>query len=94
MKTLEHNSMPLISFFYGISIYMYFDDHNPPHFHAKYGEFEITIRIKDLSVIYGTMPPRALGLIIEWASLHQQELLVDWDLLVNNSAPKKIDPLG
>lgn len=86
--------MPLISFFYGISIYMYFDDHNPPHFHAKYGEFEITIRIKDLSVIYGTMPPRALGLIVEWALLHQQELLADWDLLINNNAPRKIDPLG
>jgi len=72
---------------------MYFDDHNPPHFHAKYGEFEITINIKDLSVIYGTMSPRALGLIIEWASLHQQELLADWNLLTNNQAPKRIDPL-
>ncbi len=85
--------MPLISFFYGISIYMYFDDHNPPHFHAKYAEFEITIKIKDLSILHGAMPPRALGLVIEWASLHQEELLKDWDLLIKDQAPQKIDPL-
>ena len=72
---------------------MYFEDHNPPHFHARYGEFEIAINIKDLSVLHGEMPPRALGLIIEWASLHKKELLADWDLLTSDQAPKKIDPL-
>lgn len=85
--------MPLISLFYGISIYMYLDDHNPPHFHAKYAEYEIAIRIKDLSIMNGTMPARALGLIIEWASIHQTELLEDWDLLAKDESPKKIDPL-
>lgn len=85
--------MPLISFFYGIYIYMYADDHNPPHFHAKYGEYEISVRIKDLSIISGKVPARTLGLIIEWASLHQQELLEDWDLLTKYQQPHGIAPL-
>lgn len=86
--------MPLISLFYGISIYMYFEDHNPPHFHAKYAEFEIVIKISDLSVLHGYMPARALGLIIEWASLHKEELLEDWTLLTNEQLPRKIEPLS
>ena len=57
--------MPLICFFYGITIYMYFDDHNPPHFHAKYAEYEVIIDINNLSVLNGYMPPRALGMLIE-----------------------------
>lgn len=85
--------MPLISLFYGISIHMYFDDHNPPHFHAKYGEYEIVIKIDDLSILRGAMPPRALNMIIEWGALHKMELLKDWDLLLHEKQPKKIAPL-
>jgi len=71
--------MPTISMFYGIMIMMFFDEHNPPHFHAKYNEFKASIRIKDLAVLNGSLPPKALGLVIEWASLHQDELLQNWE---------------
>ncbi|MCH7989383.1 MAG: DUF4160 domain-containing protein, partial [Planctomycetes bacterium] len=62
--------MPEISRFYGIVIKMYFDDHNPPHFHAEYGENEALININSLSVIAGKLPSRAMGLTAEWANLH------------------------
>ena len=62
--------MPLISNFYGISIYMYFAEHQPPHFHAVYGEFEAVIRITDLSIIGGRLPSRAERLVADWASQH------------------------
>jgi len=67
--------MPEISRFLGIVIFMHFNDHNPPHFHAKYGNQKAIIGIEDLSLIEGNLPPRALALVIEWASLHQKELL-------------------
>jgi hypothetical protein len=57
--------MPKISEFFGIAIYMYFDDHAPPHFHAQYAEFEAVIQIDDFSVLRGRLPPRALGLVAE-----------------------------
>jgi hypothetical protein len=58
--------MPEISRFYGIVIRMYFDEHLPPHFHAEYGDYEALININTLAVISGKLPPRALGLVIEW----------------------------
>ncbi|MGI8635107.1 MAG: DUF4160 domain-containing protein [Segetibacter sp.] len=67
--------MPRISSFYGIVIWIYFNDHNPPHLHAAYGEHEILIRIADLSVYFGSLPSRAFGLVMEWALLHQNELM-------------------
>ena len=85
--------MPLICLFYGIAIYMYYDDHNPPHFHAKYNEYEVIIAIQNLSIIAGEIPPRALGLIIEWAKLNQKELLKDWQLVKKFQKPNKIAPL-
>lgn len=57
---------------------MFFDDHNPPHFHAFYGEDQVLIGIRNLSELAGWLPPRALGLVIEWATLHKQELLTNW----------------
>ena len=71
--------MPTISMFYGISIMMFYDEHNPPHFHAKYNEFKSSIRIADLAVMNGSLPPKALGLVVEWASLHQDELIKNWE---------------
>ena len=62
--------MPTISMFYGISIMMYYYEHNPPHFHAKYNEFKASIRINDLALMNGSLPSKALGLVIEWSSLH------------------------
>jgi hypothetical protein len=85
--------MPEISRFYGIIIKMYFDDHNPPHFHAIYGELEAIINIQTLGLISGSLTPRALGLVMEWASLHQTELLNDWEQAKNLQPLDKIDPL-
>ena len=85
--------MPEISRFYGIIIAMFFDDHNPPHFHAHYGGEKIAIEIDSFRVLEGWIPPRALGLVIEWASQHKNELLNNWELAKNNQIPKKIDPL-
>jgi hypothetical protein len=86
--------MPQISRFFGIIISMYFDDHNPPHFHARYSEFEAIISIKDFSVLEGDIPSRALGLVIEWASLHKAELEEDWELVKSFRLPKSIEPLS
>jgi hypothetical protein len=66
--------MPTISVFYGIVIRMYFNDHAPPHFHARYGEFEATIKIEDLAVLQGHLPTRALELVKAWAAAHLVEL--------------------
>ena len=70
-----------------------FDEHNPPHFHARYGESKVAIEIKTLKILEGTLPPRALGLVIEWASQHQAELLEDWGLARNHKSINKINPL-
>lgn len=85
--------MPRISSFYGIVIWMCRNDHNPPHFHATYGDFEILIRITDLSIYSGSLPSRAFGLVMEWASLHQNELMENWVLLKEERSVKKIEPL-
>lgn len=85
--------MPTISSFYGILIQMFWDDHAPPHFHALYAEYEISIDIRTLGIINGTMPRRALALVLEWASEHREELLEDWKLCEQSQSPKKISPL-
>jgi hypothetical protein len=85
--------MPTISGFYGISIRMFFNDHTPPHFHARYCEFEATIEISTLGVMQGELPSRALSLVQEWAMIHKEELLEDWRLCRENARPAKIDPL-
>jgi hypothetical protein len=66
--------MPVVSSFYGILIKMYFGDHVPPHFHAEYGEYAAQFRISDLGVEQGWLPPKALALVVEWASIHQEDL--------------------
>ncbi|MEI6805577.1 MAG: DUF4160 domain-containing protein [Myxococcaceae bacterium] len=85
--------MPTISSFYGIMIQIFWGDHSPPHFHALYGEFEVLININTLEVMRGTMPRRALILVLEWASLHREELMEDWKLCEARQTPKKIEPL-
>ena len=71
--------MPEISRFYGIVIKMYFADHAPPHFHAEYAEYEARIAIGSLAVLSGNLPPRAMGLVAEWTTLHQKELQELWE---------------
>ena len=85
--------MPEISRFYGIVIRMYFDEHPPPHFHALYGEYEALININTLAIISGKLPGRALGLVIEWASLHQAELGELWARARQSEPLGKIEPL-
>jgi hypothetical protein len=85
--------MPEISRFFGIIVAMFYNDHAPPHFHARYGDFKIEIEIETLSVLAGSFPPRVLGLLIEWASLHQAELVVDWELARLHAELKRIPPL-
>lgn len=85
--------MPEISRFFGISIRMYFDEHNPPHFHAIYGGNEAEIGIAPLSLLNGELPRRALGMAMEWAARHQVELQTNWNLMRDDQAPQKIPPL-
>ena len=85
--------MPTISAFYGLVIRMFFNDHAPPHFHARYGEFEATIDIGTRSVVKGELPRRALELVQEWAMIHRAELLDNWRLCRENATPGKIEPL-
>jgi hypothetical protein len=72
--------MPQISTFLGIVISMYYNDHNPPHFHAEYNGQRAEILISPTSIRSGTLPSRVLGLVIEWVQTHEQELLANWDL--------------
>ena len=85
--------MPEISRFYGIIIAMFFSEHAPPHFHARYGGENISIEIATLKVLDGSIAPRALGLVMEWASQHKDELTRDWELARKDKAPDKIEPL-
>jgi|TARA_B100002003_G_C13945361_1_gene458592 hypothetical protein len=84
--------MPILSRFFGIVIAMYWRDHAPPHFHAKYGEQEVIVEIVTGKVT-GHMSKRALSLVREWFELHKGELVDDWKLAEQNKPLKKIDPL-
>ena len=86
-------SMPEISRFFGIVIRMYFNDHGPPHFHAAYGQAEATIRIDPVSRLAGRLPPRVLALVVEWATLHERELLENWGRLQRAEPTVAVAPL-
>ena len=86
--------MPTICSFYGTAIRMFFNDHAPPRFHARYGEFEATIDIASLTVIEGELPRRALAPVGDQGALHQAELLENWRLCREKAQPGKIDPLA
>ena len=85
--------MPEISRFLGISIRMYRDEHLPPHFHAIYNEFAAQISIRPPAIINGKLPPRVLGYVIEWATLHENELAQCWDAARTDQPIGKIEPL-
>jgi hypothetical protein len=85
--------MPEISRFYGIVIQMYGEDHPPPHFHARYGSQAAMIGINPIGVLHGTLERRALSMVLEWAALHQEELLTNWKLLEADRMLAKITPL-
>ena len=81
--------MPEICRFLGIIITMYFDEHNPPHFHVKYNEHRASMEISTFNIMTGQLPAKVRGLVEEWAELHQQELLQMW----NTKDFHKIKPL-
>ena len=85
--------MPEVSRFYGITIRMFYEDHNPPHFHAIYGKQEAMISISDLKIIEGRLSKRALLMILEWAIQYRGALMENWELSKSNRPLKKIPPL-
>ncbi|MBE7468070.1 MAG: DUF4160 domain-containing protein [Anaerolineales bacterium] len=85
--------MPTISTFYGIRISMNYNEHNPPHFHAEYQNYEVTVEIQT-GAITGNMPRRALNLIWTWLDEHQAELLENWDRARQRQALSQIEPLA
>ena len=89
----ERARVPTISEFFGISIHMHWRDHGPSHFHAVYGDEEASISIEELSIIHGRLSPRVLGLVMEWASVHREELRLVWQQSRNLVPLSKIDPL-
>ena len=85
--------MPEICRFFGIVISLNYNDHPPPHFHVRYAEQKAIVAIDSLTVLEGHLSPRALGLVVEWASAHQQELIEDWRLACQQQPLKPIAPL-
>jgi hypothetical protein len=85
--------MPEITRFFGIIIRMYFDDHQPPHFHAIYGNRELQVGINPIVILQGKLPRRAESMVIEWAALHQQALVENWERLQANQPANHIPPL-
>lgn len=84
--------MPTISRFLGIVISMFWNDHAPAHFHAKYGEYRITVEIES-GIVEGKFPRRSLGHVLEWYQLHRQELEEAWARCRNGETPAQIPPL-
>jgi len=86
--------MPEISRFFGIVIKIFYNDHQPAHFHAEYGEFEALFEIQTLGVIRGELPSRAKAMVLEWAAGHREELNRDWNLARSGEKPDPIAPLS
>ena len=85
--------MPEISRFLGIIITMYYNNHPPPHFHVRYNQQKAIIDIQNLSILVGKLTPRVFGLVIEWAAIHQAELLANWQRAREQNPLEKIEPL-
>lgn len=89
---MEVRDMPSICMFYGIIIYLYYEDHMPPHFHARYQD-DIAAFTFDGELLSGTMPQKQCRLIAAWASIHEAELEANWSLVSESHEPFRIDPL-
>lgn len=85
--------MPEISRFFGLIITMYYNDHSPPHFHVRYGDHKAVVAIDGPRLLEGKLGPRAVGLIMEWAALHHEELLADWELARQMQPLNPVPPL-
>jgi hypothetical protein len=95
---LEHlfKDMPIISTFYGIIIFMFYEDnlrHHRPHIHAKYNEYKTGIALDSREIIYGDLPKSKMRLVQAWIEIHQKELMDDWELAASGGRPFKIEPL-
>ena len=86
-------AMPRISSFYGITVFMYYDEHGVPHFHAEYAGTRASIAVGTLAVLAGSLPPRALRLVQEWAEEHEAELAANWELARAEAPLNQIPPL-
>ena len=85
--------MPEISLFFGIRVTMYYDDHNPPHFHAEYNGQKVLVDIMQGRILNGAFPSRQLKFVLAWAEIHQAELMENWDLARKDLPLKKVAPL-
>ena len=87
--------MPTIAMFYGIIIRMYYapGEHPPPHFHVYYNEYRATVDIGACEIMDGDLPGKQRKLVLAWATLHQEELMANWRLIMNGEEPYKIEPL-
>ena len=85
--------MPEISRFYGIVIFINYNEHDPPHFHARYQENEVSIEIKT-GIVTGKMSKRALRMIFEWSEIYKSELLENWNRARERKSLTKIPPLN
>ncbi len=85
--------MPRISEFFGVAIYMYFNDHLPPHFHAEYGEFEAVYAVDTLDILRGNLPRRAHSMVVEWALAHRTQLRANWNRAREQRPLEQIEPL-
>jgi hypothetical protein len=85
--------VPEISRFLGIIVFMNFNEHNPPHFHVRYNEFLALIDIRTLGILEGKLPAKVHALIVEWAEIHQGELMENWESMKTTGGYKKIAPL-
>lgn len=85
--------MPEISLFYGIRVTMYYDEHNPPHFHAEYNNNKVLIDIIKCRVIKGSLSARQLKLVLAWCTIHQDELMQNWEFSKDGKPLNRINPL-
>ncbi len=86
--------MPQISEFYGITIYMYYEDHNPPHFHAAYGDYRAMVDIENGCIFKGELPNKQVKLVLAWCEIHRDELMKDWEMSKNAGKLTIIEPLN
>jgi len=85
--------VPEISLFYGIRITMYWNEHNPPHFHAEYSDYKATVLIQDSIIDRGYIPNKQLKLVLAWCEIHKDELMQNWELSKLSKPMKTIKPL-
>ena len=90
----ERSILPEICIFLGIRITMHYSEHNPPHFHARYGDFSAVVSILDSSILSGFLPNKQLKIVLAWAQINQDELMQNWELMKNRKEPNTIKPIS